>query len=474
MLFNSYIFLIFITLFFLGWSFIKKYKRLRLLYICINSFVFYGWWDWRFLFLIITSGLIDYIAGLMIYNSSTLKRKKFYLYLSLAGNLISLSIFKYSVFIAENIEYLAHLIGINLQLKSNIPPFMLILPVGISFYTFQSISYSIDIYKRKLLPTKNIIHFFTYLSLFPQLVAGPIVRATDLLPALLAPPKTSEFIRYTALKLVILGYFKKVFIADNIAPIVNQGFSNPYLETSFIYWWVIIILFAIQIYCDFSGYSDIASGLIKLIGYRFKANFNHPYLATSLRDFWKRWHISLSTWFQDYVYIPLGGSKVKESIIYRNIFLTMILSGMWHGASWNFIAWGMLHAFFLSLERVFNIPNKVHIFLPWPNLILRIITFSQILIGWVFFRAQTIGEALHITSCLFTLNYNKVISSYKSGLFYIVIFCFMEAYIILKWDSKLFNQPILKKIGEPIFLSIILAIIIYFRGAGNEFIYFQF
>ncbi|WP_158499300.1 MBOAT family O-acyltransferase [endosymbiont of Acanthamoeba sp. UWC8] len=351
---------------------------------------------------------------------------------------------------------------------------MLILPVGISFYTFQSISYSIDIYKRKLLPTKNIIHFFTYLSLFPQLVAGPIVRATDLLPALLAPPKTSEFIRYTALKLVILGYFKKVFIADNIAPIVNQGFSNPYLETSFIYWWVIIILFAIQIYCDFSGYSDIASGLIKLIGYRFKANFNHPYLATSLRDFWKRWHISLSTWFQDYVYIPLGGSKVKESIIYRNIFLTMILSGMWHGASWNFIAWGMLHAFFLSLERVFNIPNKVHIFLPWPNLILRIITFSQILIGWVFFRAQTIGEALHITSCLFTLNYNKVISSYKSGLFYIVIFCFMEAYIILKWDSKLFNQPILKKIGEPIFLSIILAIIIYFRGAGNEFIYFQF
>ena len=305
MLFNSLTFIIFSALFFLIWPLLKYNSNLRFIYITVASFIFYGWWDWRFLFLIIFSGLIDFIAG--IYMFSHPRYKKFILWISLTMNIGCLGIFKYTHFISENIEKLFAALGMNIQLLD--PGFHIILPVGISFYTFQSMSYTIDIYKGELKPTKNIFHFFSYLSLFPQLVAGPIVRAKDLIPQMEKWHPVSEQERWNGTKLIVFGFFNKMVIADNLAPFVSTAFSNPSNTTSSIYWWVVILSFSIQIYGDFSGYSDIARGLAKWMGYNFRLNFNHPYSSTSIREFWTRWHISLSTWFRDYVYIPLGGSK---------------------------------------------------------------------------------------------------------------------------------------------------------------------
>ena len=307
MLFNSLVFLVFAALFFGLWPLIKPRRNFRYLFLVTCSFVFYGWWDWRFLFLIIASGLLDFFSGMGMVAHP--KAKKFYLALSIMGNIGSLMVFKYSGFFADNLSALLSLLGLDLELRAGIPSFVLILPVGISFYTFQSMSYTIDVYKNQLKPTRNVLHFFAYLSLFPQLVAGPIIRAADLLPQLAENRSTTEQQRWEGLHLIVHGFVKKVFIADNLAYFVTEAFTNPIHSESYLFWWVIMTAFAFQIYCDFSGYSDIARGLAKWMGYDFMVNFNHPYIATSLREFWSRWHISLSTWFRDYVYIPLGGSK---------------------------------------------------------------------------------------------------------------------------------------------------------------------
>lgn len=223
---------------------------------------------------------------------------------------------------------------------SQLRPLKILLPVGISFFTFQSMSYTIDVYRRRLKPTSNFLHFMAYLALFPQLVAGPIVRACDLLPALELWHPPSAAVRWANLRLIAIGFFKKMVIADNLAPLVDQAFESPVLQGAWAYWWVVSIMFAAQIYCDFSGYTDIARGLGGLMGYEFPENFNHPYAAIGFRDFWSRWHISLSTWFRDYVYVPLGGSRHGAVRGYVNMWITMLLSGIWHGAGWTFIVWG--------------------------------------------------------------------------------------------------------------------------------------
>ena len=304
MLFNSLIFAVFVPVFFVVYNLAKKNRQLKWIVITIFSFIFYGWWDWRFLFLILFSGLLDFISAIYIY-----KAKKFFLWLSLIGNLGCLSIFKYSTFFANNIDWLMWSIGIESSLSANINTFSIVLPVGISFYTFQSMSYTIDVYREKMKPVKNIFLFFSYLSMFPQLVAGPIVRARDLFPQLLKNRKVSTIENWNGLKLIVFGFFKKTVIADNLAPFVNEAFRLNNDIDSTIYWVFVISCFAFQIYFDFSGYSDIARGLAKWMGLHFRLNFNHPYLSFSLKEFWQKWHISLSTWFRDYVYIPLGGSK---------------------------------------------------------------------------------------------------------------------------------------------------------------------
>lgn len=295
MLFNSSVFLVFAAVFFLFWPLTKRNANVRFIYLITASFVFYGWWDYRFLFLIVASGLWDYALALQIVKNENLRKRRLFLIASLVGNLGILTCFKYSSFVATNLSLLLASMGIEISLQANIPDFMLILPIGISFYTFQSLSYTIDVYRGNIQPTRNIFHFFSYLVMFPQLVAGPILRAQDMLPQLWVWQTPSEAQRWFALQRIIFGFFKKVVIADNLAPIVAAGFAVDSTQGTGLYWWFIVTAFAVQIYCDFSGYSDIAIGVAKWMGYDFKANFNHPYTSTSLREFWGRWHISLSS-----------------------------------------------------------------------------------------------------------------------------------------------------------------------------------
>lgn len=474
MLFNSLVFLIFASLFFCFFWIVKKQKiQLAWIYITLFSFVFYGWWDWRYLFLLIGTGLIDYIAALLIEKHQ--KYRTHFLVISLLGNLGTLFAFKYSRFIFGQLEQLFQLIGIQVSLTQNIPDFLYILPVGISFYTFQSMSYTIDVYKGYLKPTRNVFHFFAYLSLFPQLVAGPIVRASTLIPQLVRMKPTTETERWHGIKLVAFGFFKKLVLADNLAPMVNTAFTDVNQTNSSIYWWLTILGFAFQIYCDFSGYTDIARGLAKMMGFHFKMNFNHPYLSGSIKEFWQRWHISLSTWFRDYVYIPLGGSRKGKFRSHINMWITMIVSGFWHGASWNFIIWGWLHAIYLSIERILKWPKILnHLHLKW---VATILIMFQVLLAWVFFRAQTFTDALTILRNMLSFNSNiefKITPDLRNG-FYFMILALLIEYIFYRVKMRnLFKNPTISKIVETALIALLISATIYLRGKGHEFIYFQF
>ncbi len=470
MLFNSLIFVVFAVVYFLVSKFIGTRLKGRLLWLTTASFFFYGWWDWRFLFLIIFSGLVDFAAALGMARYE--KHRKLLLVLSMSANIGSLSVFKYSGFIARNLDSCLGLSG-SFSLFSHIPDFFLVTPVGISFYTFQSLSYTIDVYKKRLEPTKSILHFFAFLSMFPQLVAGPIIRAKVMLPQLLKITPVSKEGMWIGFRFVVKGYFKKMVIADNLAPLVVAAFSSPEVNPSSLYWWGIMVAFAIQIYCDFAGYSDIARGLAKWMGYDFVENFNHPYISTSLRDFWTRWHISLSTWFRDYVYIPLGGNKKGKFYHHLNMWITMLISGLWHGAAWTFITWGAIHAFFLSLERI----------LGWPEFfkkykLLKIVgwffVMVQVLVAWVFFRSESIGKAWKIIKIMFSFSGPAQLGWGLNGTVFLLIMFTRELLVAtgiknrIDWDSRRWMW------FEMILYALLITSIVYFRGNGSEFIYFQF
>jgi D-alanyl-lipoteichoic acid acyltransferase DltB (MBOAT superfamily) len=476
MLFNSFIFLVFGTLFFLFLYFIRRSKNLnfRWAFLVIASFFFYGWWDWRFLFLILASGLIDYFGALGIHRFP--KRKKLFLILSIIGNVGSLAIFKYSGFIAENIDQVLGIMGLESSLAERIPEFMLLLPVGISFYTFQSMSYTIDVYRGSMKPTRNILHFFSYLALFPQLVAGPIVRARDLMPQLKVLRPTTELERWNGFKLIIIGFFKKVVLADNIAPMVNSGFANIHLTDNGPFWWIMIIGFAFQIYFDFSGYSDIARGLAKWMGLHFRLNFNHPYHSKSLREFWTRWHISLSTWFRDFVYIPLGGSRKGRWNAHLFMWITMVVSGLWHGAAWTFIIWGALHALYISLERFTSWPRHLQK-LPGGGFMAILITNILVLVGWVFFRAESTEDAFQIISNMFQWGHEGEFvfnDEIRNGMVWLTVSLLIE--LITYFRLKPHRLLPLKywPVADMLYVLIMLLACIYLRGEGNVFIYFQF
>jgi len=470
MLFNSVDFLVFAALFFIGWPFFRRWNNVRWLYITSASFFFYGWWDWRFLFLLIGTGLIDYWAGLGMVRFP--RHRRLLLISSLCGNLGSLALFKYSGFIAHNIDAGLALIGVNSHVQRLVPDFLLILPVGISFYTFQSMSYSIDVYRGQLQPTRNVFHFFSYISLFPQLVAGPIVRATDLLPSLLSYRKTTEEERWAGLRLVVYGFFKKVVIADNLAPIVNVAFAASAPSGSCLYWWVVISMFAFQIYCDFSGYSDIARGLAKWMGYEFRLNFDHPYISASMREFWTRWHISLSTWFRDYVYIPLGGGKSGRFRSHVNMWITMVASSLWHGAAWHFVAWGVLHAACLSGERLTRWPERL-MRLPGGRFLSTFLILISVWVGWVFFRATSLPQACQIVGTLFSLKGSSLPCD-AVLLVFLAIPIVREIYFMFHLDSSSVITWRLWRAASPVFMTILIVASIYFRGPGSAFIYFQF
>lgn len=474
MLFNSTTFFIFAAVFFFFWRIVKSRPTTRWMYLVSMSFVFYGWWDWRFISLIVFSGLIDFFAAHGMERWPRYRR--IFLICSLIGNLGSLAAFKYASFLAESLESFAASFGLTLDLQAGLPDMFLILPVGISFYTFQSMSYTIDVYRGKLKPTSSIWHFFAYLSLFPQLVAGPIVRAADMLPQLLVHRDPTEEERWEGLRLIVYGFFKKIVIADNLALYVNVAFGQTTPLDSAIHWWVIVTAFAFQIYCDFSGYSDIARGLTKWMGYDLPLNFRHPYTATSLRDFWQRWHITLSTWFRDYVYIPLGGSRCGEVRNHLNMWITMVLSGLWHGAAWTFILWGAVHAAWLSLERLTGWPDKVKA-LPLGRWIAALLVIIQVWVAWVFFRATSWVQALQIIRIMFnpfSTEFNPGIGI--DGLPFLAVVILRELYVFLKLDQ--FRQQMLPPTWnrwlDVVTIAGVMVACIYLRGPGATFIYFQF
>ncbi len=470
MQFNSFAFFVFASIFFILWPLFKRRNNSRWLFLVIASFIFYGWWDWRFLFLILISGLIDYLVSLGIHYKPN--HKKIFLITSLCGNLGMLFIFKYSSFVASNLELLLSQFNLHISLESRIPEFCLILPVGISFYTFQSLSYTIDVYKGKLPPTHNPLHFFAYLAMFPQLVAGPIVRASDLLVQLETDHTVSIAQRWDGTRRIIYGFFKKVIIADNLAMTIEFGFDSQLHDHSS-YWWLIIIAFSIQIYCDFSGYSDIAIGLASWMGLRFQDNFNYPYLSRSLKEFWQRWHISLSSWFRDYVYISLGGNRDGVFLGHIRLWITMLLCGLWHGAAWNFIAWGAVHAVFLSIERIFKITARIKP-LMFGSAILWILTMTEVMVAWVFFRARNLNEALQILTNMFSFTGPLMPQSGRTSIVYICIFIVFELCVILNAGAILRGLPRIKYCIDIVFWALVAVFCIYFRGPDGQFIYFQF
>ena len=397
MLFNSIDFAIFLPIVFaLYWFVANKNLKLQNFLIVAASYFFYGWWDWRFLSLILFSTIIDYTIGQKLRVEENETKRKVLLWSSILLNLGFLGFFKYYNFFLDNFITAFSFFGTEINANS----LNIILPVGISFYTFQTLSYTIDVYKRKLEPTNDIIAFSAFVSFFPQLVAGPIERATNLLPQFYKKREFNYAKAVDGLRQILWGLFKKIVIADNCALYANEIFNNSSDYTGSTLF-MGAIFFTFQIYCDFSGYSDIAIGTSRLFGFNLKQNFAFPYFSRDIAEFWRRWHISLSTWFRDYLYIPLGGSRGGKWNKIRNVFIIFIISGFWHGANWTFIIWGALNAlFFLPLLLTKKNRNNLEVVaqgsvLPsLKELFSILLTFSLTVFAWVFFRAENLSHAI--------------------------------------------------------------------------------
>ena len=461
MLFNSLEFLIFLpTVFLLYWFIFQKNLRAQNLLLLISSYVFYGWWDYRFLSLIFLSTVVDYFVGLKIYDSNDSKAKKSYLWVSILFNLGLLGFFKYFNFFIDSWIDLLGAMGYE---QKSTWTLNVILPVGISFYTFQTMSYSLDIYQGKLKPTKDFISFASFVSFFPQLVAGPIERAANLLPQILNERKfiLKNILRGTSL--IIYGFFMKIIVADNLSLISNSVFSNEDLENTSLEVLVGIYAFAFQIYGDFNGYSSIAIGTAYLFGFNLMTNFKLPYFSESPSDFWKRWHVSLSSWLRDYLYISLGGNRYGTLLTYRNLMLTMVLGGLWHGAAWNFVFWGVFHGFILCIYKLISIKNFI------KSKIFRVlIMFHLTCISWVLFRCESINHIFHIFQKLLS---NFSISDHGIGSMALLLFFTLP---LLIFELLMYNKIDNKKINFTFFLYIILMLLFFSPITSNEFIYFQF
>ncbi len=490
MLFNSIQFAIFLPIvFLLYWfvfdSFIKKSKnqlRLQNAFVVMASYVFYGWWDWRFLLLIAFTSFCSWGSGLLIAKAETRKKAKTWMWLNIVLNLGILALFKYYDFFASEFAELFNVSTVGLLLK-------VILPVGISFYTFQALSYSIDIYRGKIEPTKDIVAFFAFISFFPQLVAGPIERATNLLPQFLKKREFDYDNAIDGMRQILWGLFKKIVVADNCAVFVDHVFSNYTNETGSTLL-LAAIFFTFQIYGDFSGYSDIAIGTAKLFGIKLMRNFNVPYFSRDIAEFWRRWHISLTTWFRDYVYIPLGGSRVSKAKVVRNTFIIFLVSGFWHGANWTFIAWGAYHAF-LFLPLILTGKNR-----KYTNQVAEgrrlptlketgqmLLTFFLAVMGWIIFRAESIGQAWEYVRGM--LQFGTLRACYRfftlpeirlTSLFVVIM-------LVIEWlqrDKQHGFEGIEKlyllhnKYLRPILYALLLLLMMVFGGKHASFIYFQF
>lgn len=467
MLFNSIEFLIFLPIIFLLYwnlSLNKSYQNLILL---IGSYIFYSWWDIKFLALIIISTLVDFFIGKLIYNETNLNYRKFLLFLSILVNLGILFLFKYYNFFIDSLINSLQYIGVSI---SNNYSLKVILPVGISFYTFQTMSYTIDIYRKKITPTNDIILFSTFISFFPQLVAGPIEKAKNLIPQLEKVRNFKYEYGIEGVKLILWGLFQKIVIADSLAISVDDIFLN-YERLNGGDLTLGIFYFSFQIYCDFAGYSNIAIGVAKLFGINLSINFSYPYFSKDLIEFWKRWHISLTSWFRDYLYYPLGGSRVKSYRLIINIIIIFVVSGIWHGANWTFIIWGLLHSIFYLTIRLFFENNKdqnfIFNFLKWS------LSFFAIFVGWGIFRSETFEQSISIfQSIIYDF---KLPTSRRFNLIYIMLLILLELRLYSRNNNTLsklnfFNKPAINYVVYYLLLSLILST----SNSEQDFIYFQF
>lgn len=477
MFFNSIDFAIFFpTVFFLYWLIFKRNITARNIFLIIVSYIFYGWWDWRFLSLIIISSLIDFFAGSKIFKEENSVKRKGYLIISLVVNLGFLGFFKYFNFFVDSFISAFSIFGMNFEIST----LKIILPVGISFYTFQTLSYTLDIYYKRLEPTKDVFSFFAFVSFFPQLVAGPIERAKHLLPQFYEKTEISYHQLRSGLLLMAWGLFKKIVIADRLGRFVDASFADinnihglPAI--------VAALFFTFQLYFDFSAYSDIAIGTARTLGFNLSLNFNRPYLASSFSNFWKRWHISLSSWFKDYVYIPLGGNRISKFATIRNTMIVFLLSGLWHGASWNFVIWGALNGIFIiSLDKFINKINKNSI----GRITTSIFVTSLWAISLIFFRAQSFNDAIQMYSSLSFNNSSELLNYGLNQVEFNFTICLLIGVILfeilqerkeslLEWFYSL--NFVFRWI---VYLSISLSIL-YLGSYGlgvndSSFIYFQF
>ncbi|MDA9311527.1 MBOAT family protein [Polaribacter sp.] len=482
MLFNSIDFAVFLPIvFLLYWLLANKSLKLQNALIVLASYVFYGWWDWRFLSLILFSTLVDYTIGIKLKSEKNQTKRKILLWTSICVNLGFLGFFKYANFFLVNFTAAFSFFGSEIATHS----LDIILPVGISFYTFQTLSYTIDVYKQKLEPTNDFIVFSAFVSFFPQLVAGPIERATNLLPQFYKK-RTFELSKAVdGMRQILWGLFKKIVIADSCAELANHIFNNS-AEMNGSTLVLGALFFTFQIYGDFSGYSDIAIGTSRLFGFNLMQNFKFPYFSRDIAEFWRRWHMSLSTWFRDYLYIPLGGSRGGTWMKVRNTFLIFIVSGFWHGANWTFIVWGTLHAiYFLPLLLTNKNRNNLEIvaqgnYLPTARELLQMLsTFTLTVFAWIIFRANDITHAFHYISEIFSasiLEAPKLTDSKEAIITMLLVFIF----IFIEWLGRE-SQFALEHLGlkwkrplrHALYYTIIIALF-WYNGKEQQFIYFQF
>jgi len=460
-LFHTWIFVAFFAVAYTGHLVLRR-TRWRNPWLLAASYVFYGWWNPLYLALIVRCTVMDYAAVLLMARTRRAWLKKLWLAVSVATNLAVLALFKYAGFITDNLNAL--LAGLNVPYALPAPSFLL--PVGISFYTFQSMSYTIDYYRGRIEAEPDLIRFATFVSLFPQLVAGPIERATNLLPQLRRPQAICRKDVADGLSMFVVGLFKKLALADYLALYVDRVYDAPAHHgpaalalATFAFGW--------QIYFDFSGYTDMARGVARMMGFRLMLNFNNPYLATGLGDFWRRWHISLSTWFKDYVYIPLGGNRHGQARTYVNMLATMLISGLWHGAAWTFVIWGALHGvgrvLTRRLESTAFYRDKV------PRCLKRAMVFIFVTFAWIFFRAHSLNDACLIVTRIFSAGGQGP----QFPLLALALVAAVWAYQLL-WESKV--KPVLRL--APVRVALVVMMILYLAmvpGAqGQPFIYFQF
>ncbi|MBB4806626.1 D-alanyl-lipoteichoic acid acyltransferase DltB (MBOAT superfamily) [Chryseobacterium defluvii] len=477
MLFNSIAFLIFLPIvFILYWQVCNKNYKYQNMLLLVASFYFYGCWDWRFLFLLMFSIGLDYFSGIKIENSKTKKEATFWLTLSIVINLGFLGFFKYYNFFIENFAELLHAFGFGV----NMWVLKIILPVGISFYTFHGLSYVIDVYKKRIPAERNYVDYAVFVSYFPLLVAGPIERATHLLPQI-QKKRTFDYEKAKdGMAQILWGFFKKMVIADNCAPIVNEIFTNYHTESASN---LVLgaVLFAFQIYGDFSGYSDIALGTSRLFGIELLKNFSYPYFSRDIAEFWRRWHISLSSWFRDYLYIPLGGSKGGMWMKIRNTFIIFLVSGFWHGANWTFIIWGGLNALFF-LPLLIAEKNRHNLEVVAMNRIIPslketfsiIITFTLTCFAWIFFRAESVSHAIGYIKGIFNDSLFAFPTQFRGVLFALIAFM-----LITEWMNRTHDYGLKIQDKKPVLQRVIYILVAYlilnFANFGsNEFIYFQF